>query len=89
MTGNFIDRWINQGVQQGVQQGLQQGEASFALRLLRQRFGALGAETESCVKNLLVETLEKLGDALLSLQNPDALATWLKTHAPDTEDLSN
>jgi hypothetical protein len=69
----MIDSWI--------QEGQQKGTAALTLRLLRRRFGAVDAETETHIRALSFEQLEQLGEALLDFSVPDDLAAWLREHA--------
>ena len=101
MTENFIDRWINQGVRKGLSQGLTQGltqgrqegltqEINLVLRQLNRRIGALDTRTEARIRELPIEKVEALGEALLDFQKAPDLTAWLKQHMgkqQDTESL--
>jgi predicted transposase YdaD len=54
-----------EGHQEGRQEGRQEGEANLVLRLLKRRLGALSVAQEERVRELSVEQLEALGEALL------------------------
>ncbi len=99
MTENFIDRWINQGVRQGLSQGLTQGrqeglaqEINLVLRQLKRRIGALDTRTETHIRELPIEKVEALGEALLDFQKASDLTAWLRQNVGkprDTESLPN
>ena len=63
--------------EEGLQQGLQQGEATLALRLINRRFGQISATVEGQIRQLPVEQLESLGEALLDFQSESDLLNWL------------
>ena len=71
------EKGIKQGLEQGLQQGLQQGQAILILRQLKRRLGALESRDETRIKELSLEQLEALGDALLDFSHRDDLLTWL------------
>ncbi len=64
-----------------MEEGRQEEAAAFALRLLRKKFGEVGAETEAQIKTLSLGTLEELGEALFEFASADDLAAWLRSHA--------
>jgi hypothetical protein len=70
--------WKEEGRQEGRQAGRQEGEAEVILRLLRRRWGDLGAPLASQVRALPVERLETLAVALLDFTSPADLDRWLQ-----------
>ena len=76
---------IQQGIQQGVAQGIQQGtisgrqlEASnLIIKQLSRRFGEMPEDLIETIKNLPIETLENLAEALLDFQSVADLKTFL------------
>jgi predicted transposase YdaD len=68
---------LQQGLQQGMQQGMQRGEATLALRLLNRRLGQISATIEEQIRQLPVEQLENLGEALLDFESESDLLNWL------------
>ena len=62
---------------QGRQEGRQEGEMELTLRQLRRRCGDLRPEQEASIRNLPLERLEALAEALLDFQGPADLAAWL------------
>lgn len=73
----IVTSWMEQGLQQGLQRGLQQGEVALILRQLNRRFGSVAPEDETQIRNLPIEQLENLGEALLDFSDVDDLVTWL------------
>jgi hypothetical protein len=70
-------RAIQQGVQQGRQEGRREEGLSFTLRLLNRRLGSLSPSLEQKVRQLPLDTLEELGEALLDFQTETDLINWL------------
>ena len=73
-------RGIEKGRQEGRQEGKQEGlerEVNLVLRLLNRRLGQVSASLEKQVRELLVEQLEDLGEALLDFENEADLVNWL------------
>ena len=66
-----------QGEQRGLNQGLQQEAQSLVLRQLPRRCGQLSHEQELAVRELPLEQLEALAEALLDFDGPEALDAWL------------
>ena len=62
---------------QGRQEGRQEGEMELTLRQLRRRCGDLRPEQEACIRNMPLERLEALAEALLDFQGPADLVAWL------------
>ena len=61
-----------------LQEGIQEGELTFALRLLNRRIGSIAPDLETQIRNLSLDQLESLGEALLDFSEPADLATWLE-----------
>ena len=62
----------------GVQRGKQQGEANLVLRLLNSRLGQVSATVSEQIRQLPVEQLEDLAEALLNFEREEDLLEWLK-----------
>ena len=62
-------------------QGMTKGEASFALRLLKHKFGSLTPELESRISALSLAQLDALANSLLDFSELDDLRTWLDNRA--------
>jgi predicted transposase YdaD len=65
------------GIEQGIEQGMQRGEATLVLRLLNRRLGQVTTSVEKQIRQLSVEQLEDLGEALLDFENEADLLHWL------------
>jgi hypothetical protein len=63
--------------EKAVQEGKQTGEATLVLRQLNRRLGQVAASVEKQVRQLPVEQLEDLGEALLDFQSEADLLHWL------------
>lgn len=66
--------------QEILQEGEQRGEKSLILRQLTRRIGSIAPELETQIRNLSLEQLESLGEALLDFSEPTDLVTWLQQH---------
>ena len=69
---------MEQGIEQGIEQGRQVEGVSLILRLLTRRMGAIPADLVEQIRQLPIETLENLGEALLDFQNEADLVNWLE-----------
>ena len=70
-----------QGIAKGETSGIQKGEATFALRLLKHKFGSLTPELESRISALSLAQLDALANSLLDFSELDDLRTWLDNRA--------
>ncbi|MCZ8119320.1 MAG: DUF4351 domain-containing protein, partial [Microcystis sp. LE18-22.4A] len=61
----------------GIEQGMQREGANLVLRLLNRRFGQVTTSVEKQIRQLSVEQLEDLGEALLDFENEADLLHWL------------
>jgi predicted transposase YdaD len=68
---------IEQGMQRGIEQGMQREGANLVLRLLNRRLGQVTSSVEKQIRQLSVEQLEDLGEALLDFENEADLLHWL------------
>lgn len=67
----------------GIEKGVQQTSERIALRYLAEKFGELNAATIAAIKQLPVERLTALSDAMFDFKTADELAAWLKEHATE------
>ena len=58
--------------------GIEQGKLEMVLHLLAIKIGELGEEMTARIKQLPVEKLEQLGEALLGFSEPQDLEKWLR-----------
>ncbi|MBD0393504.1 MAG: Rpn family recombination-promoting nuclease/putative transposase, partial [Microcoleus sp. C1-bin4] len=56
-------------------------QLSLILRQLVRRLGTIQPETENCIRQLSVEELENLGEAVLDFNHPSDLTAWLQANA--------
>jgi hypothetical protein len=63
-----------------IQQGRQEEGSSLILRLLNRRLGSISPDLEQRVRQLPLNTLEDLGEALLDFQTEADLINWLENH---------
>ena len=56
-------------------------QLSLILRQLVRRLGTIQPETENCIRQLSVEELENLGEAVLDFKHPSDLTAWLQANA--------
>jgi predicted transposase/invertase (TIGR01784 family) len=68
-----------EGRQEGREEGRQNGEMILLIRQLSKRFGKLKDIYIENIKDLNIEQLEKLGEALLDFTDINDLETWLKS----------
>jgi hypothetical protein len=74
-----LQEGLQQGLQQGEQRGLQQGEQQLILRQLNRRVGEIDSSLIVKVKELSIEKLEELGEALLDFTSVADLENWLQS----------
>ena len=68
------------GRQEGKLEGRQEEGLSFVFRLLNRRIGLISPSLEKKVRQLPLNTLEDLGEALLDFHSENDLSNWLETH---------
>ena len=56
-------------------------QVSLILRQLVKRLGTIQPETENCIRQLGIQELEELGDAVLDFNKPSDLTAWLQANA--------
>ena len=56
-------------------------QLSLILRQLVRRLGTIQPETENSIRQLSVEELENLGEAVLDFKDPSDLTAWLQANA--------
>jgi predicted transposase/invertase (TIGR01784 family) len=64
------------GLERGIQAGIQTGEANLVLRLLHRRIGEIPRVFSAKIRELSVEQLENLGEALLEFNAESDLRDW-------------
>ena len=76
---------LEQGLVQGIEKGRVEEGLALIMRQLKRRIGKLSGEQEERLKELSLEQLEELGEALLDFQGEQDLRKWLAAVAPDKE----
>lgn len=56
---------VTSWMERGIEQGRQEGEVSLIMRQLNRRLGTITPEIAARIRNLLIEQLESLGEALV------------------------
>jgi hypothetical protein len=74
-----LQEGLQEGIQQGEQRGLQKGEQKLIIRQLNRRIGEIESSLIQKIKELSVEKLEELGEALLDFTSVADLETWLQS----------
>lgn len=72
---------IQKGIKQGIKQGIQKGEVKLVIRLLNRKFGEISPHLTQTIRQLSVEQLENLGEALLNFQTEEDLTNWLDSQS--------
>jgi predicted transposase YdaD len=65
---------------EGKVEGKREEGLSFVLRLLNRRIGLITPNSESKIRQLPLNLLEDLGEALLDFQTETDLINWLNSH---------
>jgi predicted transposase/invertase (TIGR01784 family) len=73
----IMTSWTEQGIEQGIKQGKEQATRALILRLLHRRVGDVPQPLEARVRELSLEELEALGEALLDFAGVADLEQWL------------
>ena len=78
LTTSWKEEGLQEGLQEGWQKGRQEESLRLVLRLLPRRCGPLPAEAEARLRELSVEQLETLAEALLDFRSLTDLTDWLR-----------
>ena len=65
----------------GFQKGRQEGELFIILKLLNRQIGEISPDLANRIRQLPIEQLEALGEALLDFSNEGDLIEWLTSHS--------
>ena len=71
---------IAEGLEQGLAQGRQEGQRSLILRLLTRQVGEVPEGVRDRIKQLPIEKLEAIGEALFDFTQLADLAQWLESN---------
>ena len=61
------------------EEGMSEGEARLVMRQLNRRFGEIPQNLSDKIRELPVEEIEKLGEALLDFESRSDLVNWLNS----------
>ena len=78
------EQWIQDqqiAIEIAREQVTKTAQLSLILRQLVRRLGTIQPETENCIRQLSVEELENLGEAVLDFKHPSDLTVWLQANA--------
>lgn len=70
--------YISSVERRGIEQGRQEEGVSLVVRLLNRRLGGVAVSLEEQIRQLSVEQLENLGEALLDFESEADLSHWLE-----------
>ena len=73
--------YVTSWERRGIEQGLALGKLQLVLQLLTVKFGSLDESLVARVKQLPVQKIEKLAEALLNFSEVSELERWLKRRA--------
>lgn len=78
------EMWINNqhdAIDVAREQATKTAQISLILRQMVKRLGTIEPETENRIRQLSIQELENLGDAVLDFKNMSDLTTWLQTYS--------
>jgi len=70
------------GREEGRQEGRQEGQVGLIMRLLSRRLGQINPDIESRIRQLPIDKLENLAEAMLDFSNAEDLTAWLEANSP-------
>jgi predicted transposase YdaD len=73
----IVTSWQLQGREEGRQEGRQEGELAVIMRQFKRRIGSVEPELQERIRQLSVNQLEDLAEALLDFSNTADLVAWL------------
>ena len=74
----IVTSWMEEGLERGRLEGRQEGELTVIMRQLNRRLGMVEPEVYDRIRQLSLEQLEDLAEALLDFSTQDDLVTWLE-----------
>jgi hypothetical protein len=80
LTNPFIELGKQRGLEQGLEQGRFRGAADLVMKQLTRRLGDLSCAQEKTIRELPIDKIEALGEALLDFASPSDLARWLRNN---------
>ncbi|MDY6937578.1 MAG: Rpn family recombination-promoting nuclease/putative transposase [Cyanobacteriota bacterium] len=80
---NVVNTSREEGREEGRIEGRVEGIRSLLTKQLSRQFGEVPEAASRLIKNLSLDSLEALGEALFELSNTDELMTWLNDRSPE------
>jgi hypothetical protein len=77
----IVTSWMEQGLQQGIRQGKQEEALALIMRQLPKRIGTVAPELQERIRQLSLNQLEDLAEALLDFSDTADLVNWLDSQA--------
>jgi len=68
----IVTSWMEEGIERGIER-----EKNLILRLINRKFGQINLELETEIRNLNIEIIEALGEAIFDLDTVEDLQNWL------------
>jgi len=75
---SIVQEWMTKSRQDGWQEGWQEGQLALLQIILAQKLGLITPELTSQLRQLNNEQLDRLGAALLNINNGQDLEAWLR-----------
>jgi len=75
------DEGHDKGLKEGHEQGRSEQSISLVLRQLRRGLGGINVEQEQRIRQLPLQKLESLAEALLDFDHPTDLEDWLRARS--------
>ena len=75
-----LEKGIEKGIERGIKRGIERGierEKNLILRLINRKFGQIDLELATKIRNLNIEIIEALGEAIFDLETVEDLENWL------------
>ncbi|WP_445330271.1 DUF4351 domain-containing protein [Tychonema sp. BBK16] len=71
-------------VEEGRQEGRQEGQVKLIMRLLSRRLGQINPDFEIRIRQLPIDKLENLAEAMLDFSKAEDLTAWLEANSSKT-----
>ena len=68
----IVTSWMEEGIEKGIER-----EKNLILRLINRKFGQIDLELATKIRNLNIEIIEALGEAIFDLETVEDLENWL------------
>ncbi|MEG3974773.1 Rpn family recombination-promoting nuclease/putative transposase [Microcoleus sp. herbarium8] len=81
-----IQQGIERGIQQGIERGIQQGKSELIVLHMRRLIGEFSPDIQTRIRELNLDELENLGDAMFGFETVSDLVTWLQEDSRNSTD---